>query len=152
MWGHKAKAAIYQPGRKPLFDTKLAGTLILGFPAVRSKEKQIPVPWATQSMVVCWQLELTDSTPWAHHFPKWLIWKWYPVMLEHHVLPWFPYSIITSCFTRGFPTGPDTMKPKKPNTVQTQNLCTSDAVMFCGYFIILIWLFKRVAYFHSSLS
>lgn len=34
--GTQQKAAIYKPGRKPSFDTKLAGTLILGFPAVRS--------------------------------------------------------------------------------------------------------------------
>ena len=34
--GTQQKAAIYKPGRKPSFDTELAGTLILGFLAVRS--------------------------------------------------------------------------------------------------------------------
>lgn len=42
--GTQQKAAIYQPGRKPLFDTKLAGTLILGFPAVRSMRNKFLFP------------------------------------------------------------------------------------------------------------
>ena len=38
--GIQQEAATYKPGRKPSFDTKLPGTLILGFPAFRSMKNK----------------------------------------------------------------------------------------------------------------
>ena len=44
------------------------------------------------------------------------------------------YNIITSCFTCGFPIGPDTMKPKNPTLCRLRILHMSDTVMSLGIF------------------
>lgn len=121
--------------------------LTLNWLALWSWASQQSEVWETNSCslsnsvygILLWQLELTDTAhPEYHHFPKWLIWKWYPVMLsEHHVLPWFSHTVLSHHVSHV-----DSPLDQTPWSQRTQHCadsesCTSDAVMS-------LWIFYYI--------